>query len=187
MYSSLFSVRSAFILTMNIVMKISYMINYMLIYKMLLSLYIGMFLYSLPNNDQGYFMQKAHMIKPKPNASQTTGTKREAFKRPDKFTQQEVDLAKTPLFFPEGFEKIFLAIYFVILPYIAGLLFLFFYVAEAKIELFLSLNDESSFLLTWIIGYEIIAAIILLSIMKMAIGFANKNRKKGLKRGFKRP
>ena len=132
-------------------------------------------------------MQKAHVIKPKPAASQTNGTKRETFKRPDKFGQQEVDLAKTPLFFPEGFEKIFLGMYFIILPYIAGLLFLFFYVADAKVNLFLSLNDESSFILTWTIGYEIIAAIILLSIMKMAIGFANENRKKGPKRGFKRP
>ena len=41
------------------------------------------------------------------------------------FSKQEVDLQKTPLFFPEGFEMIFLAIYFVILPYIAGILFLF--------------------------------------------------------------
>ena len=64
------------------------------------------------------------------------------FKSGNKFTQKEVDLAETPLFFPEGFEKIFLAIYFVTLPYIAGLLFLFFYVAEGDIDLFLSLNEE---------------------------------------------
>ncbi len=103
-----------------------------------------------------------------------------------KFSQKEVDLAETPLFFPEGFEKIFLAIYFVTLPYIAGLLFLFFYVAEGHPELFLSLNDESSFMLTWAIGYEIIAAIILLWIVKMAVGFANESRKPGVKE-FRRP
>mgnify|MGYP000455822840 CR=1 FL=1 len=45
---------------------------------------------------------------------------------PKKFTQKEVNLAETPLFFPEGYEKIFLAIYFVTLPYLAGLSFLFF-------------------------------------------------------------
>ena len=89
--------------------------------------------------------------------------------------------------FPEGFEKIFLLIYFIILPYIAGLIFLFFYVAEGSIELFLSINDESSFLLTWTIGYEIIAAIIILSIIKMAIGFANASRKPGIKKEFRRP
>ena len=106
---------------------------------------------------------------------------------PKKFAQQDVDLAQTPLFFPEGFEKIFLFIYFITLPYIAGLFFLFFYVAEGSIELFVSLNDQSSFLLTWTIGYEIIAAIIILSIIKMSIGFANESRKSTIKKQFKRP
>ena len=109
------------------------------------------------------------------------------FKSATKFTQKEVDLAETPLFFPEGFEKIFLAIYFVTLPYIAGLLFLFIYVAEGNIDLFLSLNEEQAFMLTWAIGYEIIAALTLLWIVKMSISFANENRKSGAKKQFKRP
>jgi hypothetical protein len=103
------------------------------------------------------------------------------------FTQQEVDLTETPLFFPAGFEKIFLAIYFITLPYIAGLLFLFFYVAEGKAELFLSLNDDSSFILTWAIGYEIIAGLILLLIAKSAISFSIENSRKGRNTHFKRP
>lgn len=103
-----------------------------------------------------------------------------------KFSQQEVDLSETPLFFPEGYEKLFLAIYFVSLPYIAGLLFQFFYIADGKKELFLSLNEQSSFILTWAIGYEIIATLILLYIIKMAISFANDNRKAGV-REFRRP
>jgi hypothetical protein len=105
----------------------------------------------------------------------------------NKFTQQDVDLAQTPLFFPEGFEKIFLLVYFIILPYIAGLFFLFFYAAEGSIELFVSLNDNASFLLTWTIGYEIIATLIILYIIKMAIGFANESRKPGIKKQFRRP
>jgi len=103
-----------------------------------------------------------------------------------KFSEQEVDLSETPLFFPEGYEKLFLAIYFVSLPYIAGLLFQFFYIADGKKELFLSLNEQSSFILTWAIGYEIIATIILLYIIKMAISFANDSRKAGV-REFRRP
>ena len=106
---------------------------------------------------------------------------------PKKFSQQDVDLAQTPLFFPEGFEKIFILVYFIILPYIAGLFFLFFYVAESSIELFVSLNDQSSFLLTWTIGYEIIATLIILWIIKMSISFANESRKPGVKKQFKRP
>jgi len=104
-----------------------------------------------------------------------------------KFSQKEVDLAQTPLFFPEGFEKIFLALYFVTLPYIAGLMFLFFYVAEGQIELFLSLYEKQAFILTWSIGYEIIAALILLWVVKMSISFANESRKPGIKKQFRRP
>ena len=103
-----------------------------------------------------------------------------------KFSQQEVDLSETPLFFPEGYEKLFIAIYLISLPYIAGLLFQFFYIAERKKELFLSLNEQSSFILTWAIGYEIIATIILLFIIKMAISFTNNSRKSGA-REFRRP
>jgi len=80
-----------------------------------------------------------------------------------------------------------LAIYFVTLPYIAGLLFLFFYVAGGKSELFLSLNDDSSFILTWTIGYEIIAAILLLLIAKSAISFSIENSRKGRDTHFRRP
>ncbi|MDQ7046181.1 MAG: hypothetical protein Q9M39_00535 [Sulfurovum sp.] len=111
-------------------------------------------------------------------------TKTEA---PGKFGQQNVDLAQTPLFFPEGFEKIFITVYFILLPYITGLFFLFFYIAEGDIKLFVSLNDQSSFLLTWTIGYEIIAAIIMLFIVKMAISFANQSRKSTSRKQFKRP
>ena len=104
---------------------------------------------------------------------------------PKNFGQKKVNLSETPLFFPQGFEKVFLAVYFVVLPYIAGLLFLFFYVAEGKTELFLSLNDDSSFILTWAIGYEIIATLAILYIIKSAISFSAKN--KGNKPKFVRP
>ena len=105
----------------------------------------------------------------------------------DKFSQQNITFNDTPLFFPVGMEKLFLLIYFVTLPYIAGLMFLFFYVGEGKAELFLSLNEESSFILTWAIGYEIIAGLLILYIIKMAISFSITNGKKGAKRNFQRP
>ncbi len=112
--------------------------------------------------------------------------KGQVIKKANSFSKQEVDLTETPLFFPEGLEKVFVAIYFVVLPYIAGLLFLFLYVAESKAELFLSLNDESSFILTWAIGYEIIATLLILFIIKSAISFSIENSKKG-KTKFVRP
>ena len=103
------------------------------------------------------------------------------------FTQQDVKLSETPLFFPEGFEKVFLVIYIISLPYITGLLFLFFVVAEANVDRFLAVNEESAFFLTWAIGYEILAALIVLWIIKMAIGFANESRKPGIRQPFRRP
>jgi len=105
----------------------------------------------------------------------------------DKFTQQKITFDDTPLFFPAGMEKFFLLLYFILLPYIAGLLFLFFYVGDGKTELFLSLNEDSSFIMTWAIGYEIIAAFILLWIVKSAISFSVSNSKKGRNKQFRRP
>lgn len=104
----------------------------------------------------------------------------------DRFSQKNVEFSETPLFFPEGFEKIFLAIYFISLPYIMGLLFLFFIIAKSNTDHFLAINENSSFLFTWAIGYEVIAGLILLWIIKIAIGFANESRKPGIKQ-FRRP
>ena len=113
--------------------------------------------------------------------------KKDAIKnKPEKFSQKNVDLAETPLFFPEGYEKIFLVIYIVSLPYIMGLLLLFFVIAESNTVRFLRLNEDSSFLLTWAIGYEILAGLIILWIIKLSIGFANESRKPGIKK-FRRP
>lgn len=119
---------------------------------------------------------KIHSSKEKPIRNQNTS-----------FAQQDVELSQTPLFFPEGFEKVFLVIYIISLPYIIGLLFLFFVVAEANVERFLSVSGGSSFFLTWAIGYEILAGLIMLWIIKMAIGFANESRKPGVNKPFKRP
>lgn len=105
----------------------------------------------------------------------------------DKFTQQNITFDDTPLFFPAGMEKFFLLFYFLTLPYIAGLMFLFFYVGEGKVELFLSLNEQSSFILTWAIGYEILAGLTLLMIIKSAISFSISNSRKGANKNFRRP
>jgi hypothetical protein len=104
-----------------------------------------------------------------------------------KFTGKKVTFDDTPLFFPEGFEKLFLAIYFVSLPYIAGLFFLFFYVSNGKVDVFSSLNQESSFILTWAVGYEILATLALLYIAKSAISFGKEITLHGGKKKFRRP
>ncbi len=109
--------------------------------------------------------------------------------RASKFSQQEIDLQQTPLFFPVGYEKIFIAIYFILLPYLIGLMFQFFYIAERNMELFLDLYDKTMFILTWAIGYEIIAFFLLLYIIKMAVSFSRNNNKghKNFNENFRRP
>jgi len=105
----------------------------------------------------------------------------------DNFAQQKITFDDTPLFFPAGMEKFFLLIYFILLPYIAGLIFLFFYVGEGKTDLFLSLSEDSSFILTWAIGYEIIAVLMILYIIKMAISYSINSAKRGAQKTFRIP
>jgi hypothetical protein len=95
------------------------------------------------------------------------------------YMQQEVDLKKTPiLFFPPGKEMLFLGIYFITLPYIAGLIFLFFYVSDGKAATFGAISVDSNFFLVWTIGYEILAALIVLIIIKNAIMFSIRNSRR---------
>ena len=107
-------------------------------------------------------------------------------KEPKSFTQKEVRLSDSPLFFPPGLEKVFLTIYFLSIPYIVGLIFLYFYVAGGKTETFLALSESSSYIMTWAIGYEIIAILSILWIIKSAIQFSiNASKNKGKR--FQRP
>jgi hypothetical protein len=58
-------------------------------------------------------------------------------------------------------EGLFLAIYFISLPYIVGLAFLYSYIAKGSIDIFLLLSEKSPFLLIWAIGYEFVAIVAL--------------------------
>ena len=75
------------------------------------------------------------------------------------FASKEVDLTKY-LIVPTGYEGIAYTFYFLAIPYIVGLVFLYFYVAKGVHENF-ALLDLTSFLIIWGIGYEITGAIIL--------------------------
>ncbi len=110
--------------------------------------------------------------------------------RANSFAQQEVDFQKTPfLFFPPGKEMLFLGIYFITLPYIVGLIFIFFYISDGNPALFgsITVTTDANPFLTWIIGYELLAAFILLMITKSAIMFSIRNsRRKPVKAKKKR-
>ena len=81
------------------------------------------------------------------------------------FTKKEVNF-NDHLYVPEGLEPIVYTMYFVLLPYLVGSIFLFFTIAGADFSNFKLLNI-SAFFIVWAIGYEIVATLILISILVM--------------------
>jgi len=98
-------------------------------------------------------------------------TKKDNNKESQAFFNQSIEL-------PESINNVLGFGVFALLPYIIGVTFIFLIIAQANIETYRK-TDMNSFLLAWTIGYELIAAIILLAIFKSAINFKkNKNYKK---------
>ncbi|MDD5160903.1 MAG: hypothetical protein PHI47_12690 [Sulfuricurvum sp.] len=93
------------------------------------------------------------------------------------------------VFSPEGYEGIVLALYLITIPYLAGLTFLYLFVAEASYEYFLQFN-LTSFAVIWAIGYEVCAVSILVGIFLAWLKHINSRwsneqaRKKPPKRGY---
>jgi hypothetical protein len=82
------------------------------------------------------------------------------------FLDQSVEL-------PESVNNVLGLGIFALLPYIIGAIFIFLIIAQANIETYRK-TDMNSFFLAWTIGYELIAAILLLAILKSAITFKRK-------------
>ena len=71
---------------------------------------------------------------------------------------------------PEGTLNLLLFIAFVIIPYIAGLAFIFFLIANANFDTFENININD-YLIYWTIGYELLAFTLMLFVIKSAINF----------------
>jgi len=78
------------------------------------------------------------------------------------FAKQEIDV-KAYILAPEGYEIFMFIIYFLSIPYLFGLSFLYLFVAHGSFENFLNFKI-SSFFVIWAIGYEVVAAIMLAAI-----------------------
>jgi len=73
---------------------------------------------------------------------------------------------------PEGTLNLVLFIAFVIIPYIAGLAFIFFLIANANFDTFENINiNINDYLIYWTIGYELLAFTLMLFVIKSAINF----------------
>lgn len=94
---------------------------------------------------------------------------------PATFSSQKVDVSDY-VFAPEGYEGIFYTIYFLMIPYLVGALFLLLFVAKGDYNNFMLL-DMSAFLIVWMIGYEIVATLLLIAIFISFLRY-EKNPKK---------
>jgi len=71
---------------------------------------------------------------------------------------------------PKGVQKFLFIGFSILFPYIIGTIFIFFALAYASLETYYNLQ-MNSFMLSWIIGYECLAFILLLFIIKSAFCF----------------
>lgn len=96
------------------------------------------------------------------------------------YGQKEVDFSEIlPL--PEGYEKLFLAIYFLTIPYAIGLIVLFLFVAKGDVSSFLSM-DIAMFVAVWAIGYEVVGSFALFIIFYKMFTYNRRMRAQELNR-----
>jgi len=91
-------------------------------------------------------------------------------KKTDKksFLSQNIIL-RDYIYLPEGLQNLFLLATFFLIPYGFGL-FILFIVKFNEFSQFIKFNFDM-FMLTWTIGYETLAALLLLAIIKSAFSF----------------
>ena len=80
----------------------------------------------------------------------------------ESFMSQDIDIFDY-LWAPNGMEKPAIAVYAVLAPYMAGLVFMYIFIAHGNIDHFLVL-DWTMFFLVWAIGYEFLGSLLLLGI-----------------------
>lgn len=95
---------------------------------------------------------------------------------PTTFANKKVDFSDYLLVL-EGYEGIFYTLYIILIPYIVGAIFLFFFIAGGKFENFMLL-DFNLFLIVWIIGYEVVASLLLIAIVISFFKHENKPKAK---------
>jgi hypothetical protein len=100
--------------------------------------------------------------------SELKGKKKRAKKKVS-FGAQKVDF-KDYVFVPENYESIAYLLYFICVPYASGAIFLFLFIAGGDYDNFMLL-DLNSFLVVWLIGYEIVAAFLLFWIFIMFLQY----------------
>lgn len=90
------------------------------------------------------------------------------------FTEKEVDFSDF-LFVLDGYEGVFYTAYIILIPYITGTIFLYFFVANGDFGNY-KLIGTDTFLVVWMVGYEVAGAIALMSIFISFLGHKSEIR-----------
>lgn len=91
------------------------------------------------------------------------------------FFSQKVDINRL-LNLSEGTMNLILFIAFLVIPYTVGIAFIFVVIAKASLDTFKDIHTNE-YALYWAIGYEVIALIIILLVIKSAIRFHSLQKK----------
>jgi len=89
------------------------------------------------------------------------------------FLSQTINLSDY-YFLPEGVQNFIAFILFILIPYSVGTFFTIFIINSMNLSTYQT-TGANSFLFAWVIGYEIIASILLLLIIKSAIFYQSES------------
>ena len=127
-----------------------------------------------PDNHRNNQMYYNQMLREKAYRQKLQQNREAAVKT--SFASQKVDFSDH-VFVVEGYEGIFYTLYFLSVPYITGAIFLFFFVAGGSYDNFMLL-EMNAFLIVWLIGYEIVASLILIAIFISFLKYDRTPKKK---------
>jgi len=85
-----------------------------------------------------------------------------------KFLQKKVYLSDF-INLPEGLANSIFFGLFIAIPYLLGIIFIFIILAKASFHTYETI--EKSFAFSWVIGYEVLASLLLLMILKSSLTF----------------
>ena len=95
------------------------------------------------------------------------------------FLDKKYSLSDIFIFLPQKYEKIYFIFYLIVTPYIIGVFFIFIYVANMQVDIYLSFHYRYEPLFAWAIGYEILATIfVVFLIIKYNFFFDHKSTSK---------
>ncbi len=117
-----------------------------------------------------YFIEAVATVEQRMQEEKERKERLRKFERPTtrEYLFQRRSLSDLP-FIPDANSDLAIAAYIVLIPYITGILFLYFHLFHMDFERMYDLRHQHSFMLIWLIGYEVVAAIALTWIFKSII------------------